>query len=83
MKRLGLIIFLSSILFGCKDSQIAQFKSIGSAHRIICYSGGQVIYDGYSTGNVSDQESSDGFYWEDAATRKLVETNADCVITQR
>lgn len=78
MKIVSLLVFT----VGCKSSTIAQFRSLGSRHHIVCYSGGKVILDANSPGNVSNQEHSDGYYFEDETTGKLVEVSGQCVITQ-
>lgn len=80
--RYTIVALLALGLVGCKDAEIAQFKSMGSAHHIVCYSGGVKIYEGDSTGNISNEEHSDGFFFEDAKTHKLVELSGNCVITQ-
>lgn len=81
MKKLTVLSALL-LMAGCKSSDRAQFFSMGSRHHIACYSGGKVIWEGNSTGNVSNQEHSDGYYFQDEATRKLVELSGQCVITQ-
>lgn len=67
-------------LHGCKDADIAQWTSVGSPAHVTCYSGGQVIYDGQSTGKVSTEHQSDGWYFEDAATHRLVRISGTCVV---
>lgn len=74
----ALIVVL--FLFGCSDAHVKQWTTIGSAGSITCYSGGKVIYDGKSTGKISTESQSDGWYFEDAATHKLVRVSGDCVI---
>lgn len=66
---------------GCTDAQMAQIQTLGDAAEIKCYSGGNVIYEGKSTGKVSSEEKSDGWYFKDASNGKLIRTNADCIIT--
>lgn len=74
----------SCILFtgGCKDATWGQLKSMGSAHDVKLYSGGQLVGEWTSTGNVSNEEHSDGYYFMDAKTGKLVEVSGSVVITQ-
>jgi hypothetical protein len=71
-------IFL--ILLACTDTDIAHMKSIGNAGHITCYSGGQVIYDGDSTGKIATVEKSDGWEFMDAKTGRLVRVSGDCLI---
>lgn len=74
----GLVYLLC--LPGCKDADIVQWTSLGSPAHVTCYSGGEVIYDGNSTGKVSTEKQSDGWFFEDAATRRLVRISGTCVI---
>jgi hypothetical protein len=68
------------ILLACSDTDIAHMKSLGSSGHITCYSGGQVIYDGDSTGKIQTESSSDGWALMDAKTGRLVRVSGDCVI---
>jgi hypothetical protein len=75
------IICLFCILFvGCTDGFYKRFAVLGDPAKITCYSGGKVIYEGTSTGKVGAEEQSDGWYFEDADTHKLVRVSGDCVI---
>lgn len=67
---------------GCKDGSRAQFFAFGSKHRVTLYSGGQKVGMWISTGNVSKHEHSDGYYFEDEATHKLIEVSGSVVIEQ-
>lgn len=67
-------------LIACTDAQIARNKALGDAGHITCWSGGQVIYDGDSTGKIHTEEQSDGWYFMDAKTSRLVRVSGDCLI---
>ena len=67
-------------LSGCTKADVAQVTSIGSPADITCYSGNQVIYSGRSTGKVSTESGSDGWYFQDDATGKLIRVSGACVI---
>ncbi len=82
MIRCGLLLVALVALGGCKGADLAQFKSLGSRHHITCYSGGKVIWEGDSTGNISNEAHSDGFYFRDEKTQKLVELSGQCVVLQ-
>lgn len=75
MKYLGLLILL-----GCTDARLKQYTTIGSTANVTCYSGGKIIYEGQSTGKVSTESQSDGWYFVDSKTSKLIRVSADCVI---
>lgn len=67
-------------LHGCTDADVAQWTTLGSSGHIKCYSGGEVIYEGNSTGKIKTEKGSDGWFFEDAKTRKLVRVSGACVI---
>ena len=67
-------------LAGCTNADIAQIGAYGSPADIKCFSGGTIIYQGKSTGKVSTEKQSDGWYFQDAATGKLVRISGSCVI---
>ena len=75
---IGLIVLGS--LSGCTDGGMKQYTTIGSSGHIKCYSGALLIYEGDSTGKIATEHQSDGWYFEDAATHKLVRVSGACVI---
>lgn len=77
-----IIIGFCLLLSGCKGADLAQFESLGSRHKITCYSAGVIIYKGESTGNISNEAHSDGIYWKDAKTGLLIESTVPCLIEQ-
>jgi hypothetical protein len=67
---------------GCTDAQIAKVGALGSGHKITLYSGGQAVREFHTDGKVVSEEKSDGYYFMDRATGKLVEVSGDVVIEQ-
>jgi hypothetical protein len=82
--RLILFALLLLVLCaGCKDSDLAQLKSMGSRHHVqLLACDGHVIQEWHSTGNVSNESESDGWFFEDEKTHKLVEVTGVLVIEQ-
>ena len=81
--KLAIAVLMLCIAVGCKDATMAQFGALGSKHRITLYGcDGKIIGQWESTGNVSNQENSDGWYFEDAKTGKLVEVAGSLLIEQ-
>jgi len=78
LKILGLITLFTT--FGCTDAMVSEVLSVGSKAHITCYSGGKVIYDGFSTGKVATEKQSDGWFFEDEKTGNLIRLSGDCVI---
>lgn len=81
MKKTLLALFAIVSLASCKDATTAQFKSLGQPHVITMYGcDGRIIRQWESTGSVSNEAHSDGWYFEDATTGKLVEVTGPIVI---
>lgn len=74
------LAFWASLLAGCTRADLKQIEAVGSPGKVTCYSGGHVIYAGQSTGKISTEQHSDGWYFEDANTGKLIRVSGDCVI---
>jgi len=74
------MITLFMLLIACSDTDIAQLTAIGEPGHVTCYSGGQVIYNGDSTGKIATVKNSDGWEFMDAATGRLVRVSGDCVV---
>jgi hypothetical protein len=78
---LGSVTVLGLLSLGaCSNADMAQMGAMGSPAHIQCFSGGVLILDATSTGKVSTENESDGWYFEDAATHRLVRVSGDCVI---
>lgn len=77
MKKLLLIAML---LVSCTDGRISKFKSYGKSRSIVCWSGNTVIYAGKSTGKIQSEANSDGYFFTEKGTGKLMEVSGNCVI---
>lgn len=84
MKRIFSIFIIAAVftavISGCTNAQMSQYKALGSRGKIVCYSGGVKIYEGTSSGKILTEEGSDGWYFEEDGTGKLIRTNSDCLI---
>ena len=77
-----MILLIINIFFmGCTDAQIAKLGGLGNEASVKCWSGTKVIYEGTSTGKVQSEADSDGYFFKDKATGKLMEVSGNCVIT--
>ena len=74
------IVLLLATLAACTAADLANITTLGSAGDITCYSGGQVIFTGRSTGKIATEQQSDGWRFVDAASGKLIRVSGDCVI---
>ena len=69
------------IIVGCTDATWGKYKALGDSASVECWSGGQLIYKGRSTGKVLSEQNSDGYYFIDAADGIPKEVSGNCVIT--
>lgn len=82
MKKLIILFFCFAFLYSCKDATQAQYNALGKPHIIKQYGcDGKIINQWESTGSISNEEHSDGWYFEDVATGKLIEITGTVVIT--
>lgn len=77
---LSLIAIVS--LAGCTSADRAKVFALGSKHKITLYSGGVAVRVWHSSGAISNKEHSDGYYFMDDATGKLVSVSGQIVIEQ-
>lgn len=78
--QVGLLILAMVVgLSACTDATRYRMGAIGDAGRVKCYSGGNVIYEGKSTGKI-EGSSGDGYVFVDAQTKELVRVTGDCIV---
>lgn len=75
------IVFVGLVLMSCTDATVSQVTSYGDKHKIELYSGGKMVRSWVSTGKVKSESNSDGYYFRDNETDKLVRVTGDLVIT--
>ena len=69
------------ILAGCSNAQMSAANAWGKEHYIVQYSGSTKIGEWCSTGKINGEEHSDGKYFEDLKTKKLVMISGHIIIT--
>jgi hypothetical protein len=67
----------------CTDASKARLTGYGGEYKVEMFSGGQVVRTWFSSGKVQSEEKSDGYYFNDKASGKLIEVAGDIVITQQ
>jgi hypothetical protein len=65
-------------LYACTDTKMAKLTTFGKPAEITCWSGGQVVYHGHSTGRINNSEGSDGYEFVDASERTLTHISGEC-----
>ena len=74
------ILLAAVVLSACTDTAQASLAAYGDAADITCYSGGQVIFKGRSTGRIQATKQSDGWEFKDASTGRFTRISGTCVI---
>lgn len=67
-------------LTGCSAASQAKLGGYGDDHQITLYSGGEKVDCWISNGKVEAESNSDGYYFEEKSTGRLIETSGDVVI---
>jgi hypothetical protein len=67
-------------VIGCSDGSISKLTSYGESRSIKCYSAEKLIYSGTSTGKIQSEKSSDGYYFREKESGRLMEVSGNCVI---
>jgi hypothetical protein len=65
---------------GCTDASLAHLSQFNDPAEVKCYSGGQVIYHGTSTGKIGSNGEEDGLYFKEKESGKFVRLYADCIV---
>lgn len=50
------------LLLGCTDADWDKFAVLGDKAEVKCYSGERLIFHGISTGKISNETNSDGYF---------------------
>jgi len=78
----GLLIWAILSTTGCTSADRAKLSAFGSHHKITLYSGGIAVRTWHSSGAINNEEHSDGFYFMDDSTHRLVRVSGQIVIEQ-
>lgn len=82
MKKLFIISALALLMgSGCTDATISKMGGYGDTFTIKVL-GPDTIITYHSTGKVISEEHSDGYYFTDKATGKLIEVSGTVIIEQ-
>ena len=54
-------ILAAVILSGCTDAAFSRFTTLGKRAEVQVYNGSKLIFQGQSTGQIANEENSDGF----------------------
>ncbi len=77
---LGTVLLSVVVISGCSNATWSGVKAWGKEHHIKQFSGGVLIGEWLSTGKIENEEHSDGYYFEDDATRTMISISGDVQI---
>lgn len=80
--KLAIVIMCFALCAGCTSAEWSKVSSYGNEHTVEMYSGGQLVRSWTSTGKVLSETNSDGYYFTDKETGRLIEVSGDVVITR-
>ncbi len=75
------LLALTIVLASCSDAEKSAMSAWGQKHRVKMFSGGQVVGEWTSTGKIVNESNSDGYYFKDDKTGKMVTVCGDVTIT--
>ena len=74
------IIIGPMLMISCTGANKAKRESRGKPHKVTLYSGGKAIQEWITEGRVKSAQNSDGYYFMNDATGRLIEVSGDVVI---
>lgn len=84
MRRFVLLSVLCALVAftGCTNAGMGQYSALGSDFKVTVYSGGVAVKTYTSSGKVLTEGDSDGWYFIDKETRKLVRLSGTVTVEQ-
>jgi hypothetical protein len=77
------ILLASLFIFtGCMRAEMAKISAIGSDHKVLVYSGGNLVREFHSVGKVLTEKDSDGWYFLNKETNKLTRVSGTVIVEQ-
>ena len=78
--KTSILVILAAALVSCSDADRAAFFAYGQKHHVTLYSGGKIVREWHTTGKIENEANSDGYYFNDDETHKLVAVSGTVVI---
>lgn len=83
MKQMMLVVLACLALGACTKADRAQLGGYGGTFKVTLYgANGSVIREWVSEGKVATEDHSDGWYFNDSKTNKLVRVTGTVVVEQ-
>jgi len=82
MKKVLILIIAVSIL-GCTDAQQSKIGGLGDKFSVdLVNCDGSVTHKWISSGKVMSEQNSDGYYFNEDKTNRLIEVTGNLIITK-
>ena len=79
-----IVLFIVLVMGSCTDAKRSKLMGLGSKFKVeMLNCDGSVARTWVSSGKVSSEARSDGYYFEDEKTGKLIEVTGRLVITRQ
>lgn len=78
-----LLVVIGAIVgIGCTDADRSKLGGYGDSFYVAQYSGGVCVSEWISTGKVHSEDGSDGYYFKDKRSGRLIEVSGDVIIVR-
>ena len=83
MKKIYLLLVVIALLASCTDAEQAKIGGLGDKFHVqVINCDGSITHQWISSGKVLTEEKSDGYYFMDSKTGKLIEVSGNVIITK-
>lgn len=83
MKKILFILMLLLTLVSCTDAKQAKLGSYNDSFKVeLVNCDGTITHSWISTGKVSNEENSDGYYFLDSKTGELIQVSGSIILTR-
>lgn len=82
MKKLCLMLFVSASIWGCTDATRSKIGGLGQEFTVKVL-GPDTIITYHSSGKVVNESNTDGYYFNEKETGKLIEVSGTIIIEEK
>lgn len=83
MKKLIFILTICLFLVNCTDAKQAKLGSYNDNFKVeLVNCDGTITHSWISTGKISNEENSDGYYFLDSKTGELIQVSGSIILTR-
>lgn len=81
--KLSVLLLIIGIITSCTDAKLSKLGGIGSEFKVeMINCDGSVSHSWISSGKVQSEANSDGYYFKDKQSGKLIEVTGRLIITK-